>query len=171
MVRLPATSRHRGITYRSAIERLFLRWDRSNPADVAAKRAHSALMRKHSRRMQDERSHLEGSEAAVDQNFGGAISVMLLDEDAQRVREAFRAAYSRLADADRRARSLGEGSSAHPYHVMFDLRRLVEPELPMAEYFVFERSKLATERGVLGSSAKMVLSPRECQIAELLAKG
>ena len=167
----PASTRMRHITYRAAMERLFLRWDRRNPDDVAAWRAVEELMRSHSRRILDEAMSRPGAELFMPKNFGGSISVMLSDEDATKVREAFRAAYAVLAEADQRARTRTDSSTCNPYHVAFDVKRLWEPQPPMAEFFVLETTKLEEDRKVLLSSASKVLSPRELQIAKLLETG
>lgn len=167
----PASTRHRHITYRAAMERLFLRWDRNNPADIAAWRAVEEFMRAHSRQVVDDAARRPGAEMFAPKNYGGSISVMLTEEDAAKVREAFRAAYAVLAEADQRARGRASFSTAHPYHVAFDLKRLWEPQPPMAEFFVIEATILETDRKVLLASARRLLSPREFQIAKLLEAG
>lgn len=167
----PASTRRRHVTYRAAMERLFLHWDRNNPADIAAWRAVEDFTRAHSRRVVDETARRPGAEIFAPKNYGGSISVMLSDEDAAKVREAFRSAYAVLAEADQRARGRADSSAVHPYHVAFDLKRLWEPQPPMAEFFVIETTSLEKDRKVLLSAASRVLSPRELQIAKLLGAG
>ena len=167
----PASTRIRHITYRAAMERLFLRWDRCNPSDVAAWRSLEDLMRSQSRRILDEASSHPGAEQFMPSSFGGSISVMLSDEDATKVREAFRAAYAVLSEADQRARARPASSSCNPYHVAFDLKRLREPQPAMAEFFVIEQTSVEEDRKVLLAAAKRLLSPREFQIATLLGAG
>lgn len=167
----PASARRRDITYCAAMERLFLRWDRNNPADIAAWRAVEDFTRAHSRQVVDEAARRPGAEMFAPNNYGGSISVMLTDEDAAKVREAFRSAYAVLAEADQRARGRAGSSTVHPYHVAFDLKRLWEPQPPMAEFFVIEATSLEKDRKVLLSAASKVLSPREFQIAKLLEAG
>ena len=87
------------------------------------------------------------------------------------MREAFRAVYGILAEADQRARESGDPKACIPFHVTFNLIRLWEPELPMAEFFIIEKTNIDHDRVVLQSSAESVLSPRELQIAKLLESG
>ena len=167
----PATSRRRQVTYRSTVERLFLRWNRHDPADAAAWRSLGEFMREHSRAVEDAAAGRAGSEQFAPFNFGGCATVLLLDEDAARVRESFRAAYAMLADADRRARAGADPAAAKPYHVSFNKQRLWKAELPMAEFFVVEDTLHDRERSLLESGASTVLSPRELDIARLLERG
>lgn len=167
----PASSRQRQVTYRVAVERLVLRWNRRDPADAAAWRALGEFMRNHSRKVQDEASGRPGAEQFAPFNFAGCVSVLLLDEDALRVRESFRAAYAMLADADQRARESRDPANAKPYHVSFNQQRLWELELPMAEFFVVEETFHGQEQRLLESGASRLLSPRELEIARLLERG
>jgi DNA-binding CsgD family transcriptional regulator len=167
----PATSRRRQITYRSAMERLFLHWSRSDPEDAAAWRTLGTFMRNYSRKVIDETAERAGSEHFAPHSFGGSVSVLLLDEDALRVRDSFRAAYAMLADADQRARGCPDPTAAKPYHVSCNQQRLWEAGPPMAELFVFEDSFHDQERKLLESGPSKLLSPRERDIARLLGRG
>jgi DNA-binding NarL/FixJ family response regulator/DNA-binding MarR family transcriptional regulator len=171
VARVPASRRLRAISYRATVERLLLRWDRNKPEDVAAYRALSGLMRTYSRTVQDDAAGRPGAERFVNLNMDGVTSVMLLDEDAERVREVFRNAYSMLTNADARARGEGAASEAKPFHVSLSLTRLDEPELPMAEMFTVEAATPPERRQRLGSTASKLLSPREHEVAELLVAG
>lgn len=167
----PATSRRRQITYRVPMARLVLSWRRHDPADAAAWRALGDFMRQHSRRIEDDASGRPGAEQFAPFNFAGSTSVVLLDDDALRVRECFRAAYAMLADADQRARASAETSGAKPYHVSFNLQRLWEAKPPMAEFFVIEETGHDQEARLLESGASRLLSPRELDVARLLGRG
>ncbi|MEY3141662.1 MAG: Bacterial regulatory protein luxR family [Planctomycetota bacterium] len=167
----PATARRQKITYRAAMERLFLSWDRSDPEAAAAWRVLGESMRDYSRRVQDETTARPGSEQFSPSNFIGWSSVLLLEEDASRVRQAFRSAYALLAEADQRARSHSGTETAHPFHVAFTLMRMWELDLPMAEFFVIEKTNCEIDQRIVRSTAGRILSPREFQIAKLLESG
>lgn len=167
----PATSRRRQITYQAAMERLIVRWRRHDPADAAAWRALGEFMRDHSRKVQDEASARPGAELFAPFNFTGCVSVLLLDDDALRVRECLRAAYAMLAEADQRARSSADSPDAKPYHVSVNQQRLWEAQPPMAEFFVFEEASHDQECRLLQSGPSRLLSPRELDVARLLERG
>jgi len=167
----PATSRRRQINYGSAMDRLFLHWNRNDPDDAAAWRTLGTFMRNYSRKVIDETVERPGSEQFAPHSFGGIVSVLLLDEDALRVRDSFRAAYAMLAEADQRARNCPDPAAAKPYHVSCNQQRLWEAEPPMAEFFVFEDSFHDQERSLLESGPSKLLSPRERDIARLLGRG
>lgn len=167
----PATSRRRQITYRAAMERLFLRWSRDDREDGAAWRSLGAFMRRHSRSVVDAAAERPGAEQFAPHTFDGVASVLLLEEDALRVRDCFRAAYAMLAGADQRARRCPDPTAAKPYHVACTQQRLWEAEPPMAEYFVFEDALHGQERKLLESGATKLLSPRERDVARLMGSG
>lgn len=167
----PAETRRQETTYRAPMERLFLSWDRSDPEAAAAWRVLGESMRDHSRRVQDETTARPGSEQFSPSNFVGWSSVLLLEEDASRVRQAFRSAYALLAEADERARSRSGAETAHPFHVAFTLMRMWELDLPMAEFFVIEKTNCEIDQRIVRSTAERILSPREFQIAKLLESG
>lgn len=169
--RRPASNRVPKISYEAAMERLFLSWDSNDPEAVAAVRELRAFSIGYSRRIEDETAARSGSEKFDRFNFGGVSSVLMLKEDVSRLREAFRAVYGMLAEADQRARNSADPEACLPFHVSFNLLRMLEPELPMAEFFVIEKSSIERDRVVLESSADQILSPRELQIAKLLASG
>ena len=168
---VPATARRRQITYRAAMERLFLVWDRSKPEDVAAKDAVDDAMREHSRRVQDEAYGLVRAGALMPKNAHGAISVLLSEQDSMKVREAFRALYNLLIESDQRARRLPDSAGCTPYHIAFSQTRLREPQPPMAEFFVVDKESVHKDRTVFLESPSKLLSPRELQVAKLLAAG
>lgn len=170
-VKLPATSRRRHATYRSAIARLVIRWSRLDPSDAAASRELGRVMRAHSRRLQDEAGAPQANEQSAPLDYCGCNSVLLLDEDALRVRECFRAAYALLADADLRARERSEAGKARPYLVSFDLLSLRGSAPRMAEYFVVEESMHDHERRLLDDGAGTKLSRRELDVARMLERG
>jgi DNA-binding CsgD family transcriptional regulator len=170
-VKLPATHRSRHATFRSAMARLVIRWSRSDPSEFAASRELGHVMRAYSRRLQDEAVRRPNSEQSAPLDYCGCNAVLLLDEDALRVRESFRSAYALLADADQRARERQEAGKAKPYLVSFDLIRLQAPEPRMAEYFVVEEGMHDHERRMLDASASRKLSRRELDIARLLERG
>ena len=170
-VRHPATGRRRAITFRAAMERLVIGYSQRDPADVAAARALADLMRDHSRAVLDEASGRPGYERFAPFNYNGCNSALLLDEDALKVRDCFRAAYAMLADADQRARESPDAAAAKPYHVSFSLQRLWAPEPRMAEYFVIEETFHDHERRLLEESAGRTLSRRELEVARLLGRG
>ena len=167
----PATTRRRHVAYRAPMKRLYVQWDRSDPAGAAAWNAIGQHMRDYSRKVQDEAAKIPGAEQFAPLNYSAVLTATLTDEDAVRVREALRTAYVMLAEAGARARGLPDSSGCNPYHVNFNLWRLIAKPLPMAEYFVIERGTLANDRKVLESGASRVLSPREFQIARLLEAG
>jgi DNA-binding CsgD family transcriptional regulator len=167
----PATSRRRQVAYRAAMARLVLRWSRRDPADTAASRSMGTLMRDYSRKVQDDATGRPGYERLSNLNYSGCNSALLLDDDALRVRECFRAAYAMLADADQRARAAPEAGNAKPYQISFDLLRLWAPEPRMAEYFVVEEAMHDHERRLLEGSAGRALSRRELDVARLLERG
>jgi DNA-binding CsgD family transcriptional regulator len=167
----PASSRHRRTTYRTAMARLVLSWSRSDPADTAASRELAELMQRHSRQVQDDATRRPGYEQFGADNYTGCNSALLLDEDALRVRDSFRAAYAMLAEADQRARESAKTAHAKPYHVSFNLLRLWAPEPQMAEYFVIEETHHEHERRLIDGGASRTLSRRELEIARLLANG
>jgi DNA-binding CsgD family transcriptional regulator len=168
---VPANSRRRHFAYRASMVRLFLRWQRTDPSDAAAWRALEETMRNHSRRVQDDAAGRPGAEQFAPSNFGGSTSVLLLDEDALRVRESFRAAYAMLAEADQRARVAKGRNGVNPYHVSFKLQRLWEPELPMPEFFVIEETFHERDRRLLEAGVGTLLSPRELEVARMLEQG
>jgi DNA-binding NarL/FixJ family response regulator len=167
----PASGRRRHITYTVTRERLLLRWDSSDPRDVAAWRALGQFVRDHSRRVIDEAADRPGAERLISSGCSAAISVSLLEDDAQRIREALRSLYAMLAEADQRARDASEALRRAPYHLAFNLQQLWEPDLPMAEFFVLESKLIGHESQLLGQSARRLLSPREHEVAELLEGG
>lgn len=166
-----ATSRRRQITYRAAMTRLFLVWDRLKPEDVEAQRAVDDCMRDHSRRVQDEALRRVRAEGLQPKNVGGAMSVVLHQDDSMKVREAFRALYELLVEADQRARSGSDPSRCTPYHIAFSQMRLQEPESPMAEFFVVDKESVRRDPTVFMQAPGKRLSPREFQIAKLLEAG
>lgn len=167
----PAATRRPKITYQAAMKRLVLQWDRRDPDGVAASRALGDGMWKYSRRVIDEAASHAGAEEFEAPSISGQTSVVLLKGDVQRVRESFLATYAMLAEADRRARECPDPTQPIPFHVAFDLRRLWEADLPLAEFFVVERDTMENDRKVLESGASKILSPREFQIARLLEAG
>lgn len=168
---VPAAARRRQIAYRAAMERLFLVWDRSKPEDLAAKHAVDDSMRAHSRRVQDEAHGLVRAGELKPKNAGGAISVMLSDEDSAKVREAFRALYTLLVEADQRARSRPEPVDCTPYHIAFSQTRLREPQPSMAEFFVIDKDSARKDPTVFLEAPSKLLSPREFQVAKMLEAG
>ncbi len=169
--RIRATVRSREITYRAAMRRLFLVWDRNKPEDLAAKQFWEDSLRDHSRRVQDEAHALVREGVLRPKNAGGALSVMLSEEDSAKVREAFRALYTLLVEADQRARSLPDQSACTPYHIAFSQTRLREPQLAGAELVVLDKDSVRRDRTVFVEAAGRVLSPRELQVARLLEAG
>jgi DNA-binding CsgD family transcriptional regulator/DNA-binding Lrp family transcriptional regulator len=169
--RVPASRGRRQVSYRSAVKRLFLRWDRSDPEGVAAARTLGDSMRDHSRRIVDAAAARPGAEQFETISISGHSSVMLLKDDADRVRESYLATYAMLAEADRRARACPDQTEATPFHIAFDFRRLWEPELPMAEFFVSESALHDRERKLFEKGVAAILSPRELEIAKLLERG
>lgn len=172
LVRVLRPSRRGGrALYRVTRERLIVRWNRDDPGDVVAWRAFSKVMRDRSRRIIDDAVERSGAERLVQAGCSSAVSVSLLDEDAERVREALRSVYAMLAAADQRARSAPEAQGRTPYHVAFHLQQLWEADLPMAEFFIVESGRVSRESALLERSALRILSPREHEIAELLERG
>lgn len=168
---VPATARSRKITYRAAMERLFLVWDRSNPEAIAARQAVDDSMRDHSRRVQDEAESLVRAGKLEPKNVGGALSVMLSAEDSAKVREAFRALYTLLVEGDQRARSHPDLPGCTPYHIAFSQTRLGEPQPPMAEFFVIDKDSARKDPTVFLEAPSKLLSPREFQVAKMLEAG
>lgn len=168
---VPSAARRRQISYRAAMERLFLVWDRSKPEDVAAQHAVDDAMREHSRRVQDEAHGLVRAGTLMPKNAHGAISVLLSEQDSMKVREAFRALYNLLIESDQRARRLPDSAGCTPYHIAFSQTRLREPQPPMAEFFVIDKESVHKDRTVFLESPSTLLSPRELQVAKLLAAG
>lgn len=166
-----ATSRRRQITYRAAMTRLFLVWDRHKPEDVQAQRAVDDCMRDHSRRVQDEAVRRVRAEGLQPKNVGGAMSVVLHEDDSMKVREAFRALYELLVEADQRARSGSDRTRCTPYHIAFSQMRLQAPQSPMAEFFVIDKESVQRDPTVFMQAPGKRLSPREFQIARLLGSG
>lgn len=166
-----ASNHGRSLAYRAAMDRLFVRWDRGDPASAAAWRSLGRFVRDHSRRVIDEARDRPGAERAMERDCGSATSVMLSDADAVRVREALLAIYSMLAEADARARAGQATADVRPYHVSFDLQRIADTPLPMAEFFVMESGAMARDREALTAVAARVLSPRELEVARLLERG
>jgi DNA-binding CsgD family transcriptional regulator len=164
-------AQRRQITYRAAMDRLFLVWDRSKPEDVEAQRAVDTCMRDYSRRIQDEAMTLVRTGGLKPKNVGGAISVVLHEDDSMKVREAFRALYELLVEADQRARSGSDPARCTPYHVAFSQTRLREPQSPMAELFVIDKESVRRDPTVFMEAPSKVLSPREFQVAKLLEAG
>jgi len=167
----PASARRRQITYRAAMERLFLIWDRSKPEDLAAMHMVDDYMRDHSRQVQDDAVRLVREKRLEPRNVGGALSVVLGPEDSMKVREAFRALYALLVEADQRARSSPDLAGCTPYHIAFGQTRLLEPQPPMPEFFVVDKESVQKDRTVFLEPASKVLSPRELQVAKLLEAG
>lgn len=157
--------------YRTAMDRLFVLWDRNDPESAAAWRSIGKLMRDHSRQVVDRAIDRPGAEHAMHRSFVSATSVMLTDADALRLREAMISTYSMLSEADARARAGQAGGDARPYHVGIQLQHIAEMPLPMAEFFVMEATVMARDRASLGTAAHVVLSPRELEVARLLEGG
>jgi len=167
----PAAGRRRHVNYAVTRERLLLLWDSRDPRDIAARRALAGFVRDHSRRVMDDAADRSGAEQLGGSGVSAATSVSLLEEDAQRIREALRSLYAMLAEADQRARDAPESTRRTPYHLAFNLQQLWEPDLPMAEFFVLESKLIGRESQLLGQSARKLLSPREHEVAELLEGG
>lgn len=167
----PASSRRPKITYEAPMERLFVSWDSTDEEATAAWRLLRASGFAYSRRIQDEMTLGPGAEKFASQNIGGVTSVLLRKEDVSKLRETLREVYATLSAADQRARASADPEDCIPYHVAFNLVRMPESELPMAEFFVFEKTGFERERAVVESGADKILSPRELQIARLLASG
>jgi DNA-binding CsgD family transcriptional regulator len=170
-VRTPAGNGRREITYRATVERLVVSWDKTKPAEVAAERDMRMHARRYSRKVQDEALAKLDTEMLLSGGLEGVTSVMLLREDQSKVKRALAGIYLMLAEADARARASGAEFDARPFHFYVGLTLLPEPELPMAEVLGCEVSNLPATRHRLVSSARAVLSPRELQVAELLAEG
>ena len=166
-----ATARRRQIAYRAAMTRLFLVWDRLKPEDVKAQRAVDDCMRDHSRRVQDEALRRVRADGLQPKNVGGAMSVVLHEDDSMKVREAFRALYELLIEADQRARSGSDPARCTPYHIAFSQMRLQAPQSPMAEFFVIDKESVRRDPTVFMQAPVKRLSPREFQIAKLLEAG
>lgn len=172
LVRAIEASRYRRqITYRSAMKRLFLQWDRRDPEGVAASRVLGDCMWRYSRKVLDDAAVHPGAEKLETLSLTGQTSVMLLPDDAQQVRESFLAIYAMLAAADRRARACRDATEPIPFHVAFDLRRLWEPVLPMAEFFVNEFEFHGHVQETFSEGVAELLSPRELEIAKMLERG
>jgi DNA-binding CsgD family transcriptional regulator len=136
-----------------------------------ASRALGDCMWRYSRRVIDDAAIRPGAEEFETLSISGQTSVMLLEDDAQRVRESFLATYAMLAEADRRARECADPRKPIPFHVAFDLRRLWNPELPLAEFFVNELQLHEGEQAAYSTGLADLLSPRELEIAKLLESG
>ena len=76
-----------------------------------------------------------------------------------------------LVEADQRARSRPEPVDCTPYHIAFSQTRLREPQPPMAEFFVIDKDSARRDRTVFVEAPSKLLSPRELQVAKLLAVG
>ncbi len=153
------------------MERLVVVYDRASETDRALMRSMEGGMREYSR------SVIDGVESAKRTNPQGNIgiygvtSVLLLEEDACAVRDAFRSAYALLVEAECRARDSRIAAEARGYHVTVEMRELNEPELPMAEIFMVEQSIADENRRILNQAASMLLSPRELMVARALGEG
>jgi DNA-binding CsgD family transcriptional regulator len=171
VVMKPAATRRPKITYQAAMKRLFVQWDRRDPEGVAASRALGDCMWRYSRRVIDAAAAHPGAEEFETLSISGQMSVLLLKDDVQRVRESFLATYAMLAEADRRARQCSEPKEPIAFHVAFDLRRLWNRELPLAEFFVNESQLHEGEQARYSTGPADLLSPRELEIAKLLESG
>ncbi|MBI1302934.1 MAG: hypothetical protein GC172_03995 [Phycisphaera sp.] len=168
---IPASSRRREITYRAAMKRLFLKWDRHDPAGVKAAQVLGDSMRDYSRKLIAEAEVHPGAELVETLSLAGSTSVVLLRDDAERVRSALLSLYSMLMEADRRARAAEHADAAIPFHLAFDFRRLWQADPPWAEFVVSESESHDRTRDLFSASPAEVLSPRELEIATLLQQG
>lgn len=171
VVRQRASSRTGRVCYRAPMERLIVAFDRTSETDRTLMQAMEGGMREYSR------SVIDGAESVKRVNPQGSIaihgvtSVLLLEEDACAVRDAFRSAYALLVEAERRARESQVAAGARGYHVTLEMRELNEPERPMAEVFMVEQSIADENRKILHQAASMLLSPRELLVAKALGEG
>lgn len=168
---VPATSRRPEITYRSAMDKLFVRWSREDRESFECRRNVGEKMRSYSRGLVDDA--MQGPEAInlIQEQYCGALAVQLTVEDANRIRDAFRSVYTVLAEADRRTRAGEAAGKGIPYVISFDLVRLPKPDLPVAEFYLVEAGRFENERKVVESVASKLLTAREFEVAEHLAGG
>jgi DNA-binding CsgD family transcriptional regulator/DNA-binding MarR family transcriptional regulator len=100
------------------------------------------------------------------------------DEEGRRISGLIREVFGiLLAAKDRHAREHPDGSppppesGLHPYAVLFRLAAITRPVLPEANVVFSRPPKGETTESQQASAARGRLSPREREIAELLAKG
>lgn len=165
------TSRTKQTRYRAAMERLVISHDRTDEVDRELMRELGQGMREYSRSVIDGCESLRRTSAAGRIGIHGVTSVVLTEEDACAVRDAFRNAYTLLVEAERRARQSLDAVEKCGYHIGFEMRELNHPELPMAEIFVVEREFFAEHRDLFCNAASIVLSPRELEVARALDAG
>ena len=166
-----ASARTKHVVYRAAMERLVVSFDRSDEGDRELMRQIEQGMREYSRRVIEECSSIRRTEGKERVAIHGVTSVVLAEEDARAVRDAFRSAYALLVEAESRARNLPDAAVKTGYHLTFEMRALDQPELPMAELFVVEQAVFVEHKDLLCKAASIVLSPRELEVARALEAG
>jgi DNA-binding CsgD family transcriptional regulator/predicted transcriptional regulator len=171
VVRRRASSRSGRVAYRAPMERLIIVFDRASEMDRTLMRSMEGGMREYSRSVIDGAEPMYRTSPQGSIAIHGVTSVLLLEEDACAVRDAFRGAYALLVEAERRARESTASAQARGYHVTMEMRELNEPERPMAEIFMVEQSIADENRLVLCRAASMLLSPRELLVAKALGGG
>lgn len=171
VVKRRASARGRSVVYRSAVERLVVSFDETSESDRELIVKIENGMREYSRSVIDGCSSIRRDGGKVRAAVHGVTSVVLAEEDARAVRDAFRGAYALLVEAERRARESADTLGKNAYHLTFEMREVDRPELPMAEVFMVEQAVLAENRHLLLNAASMVLSPRELEVARALEAG
>lgn len=172
VVKHRASAKTRQVAYRAAMQRLVVSYDKGSEIDRALIRSMEGGMREYSRSVIDACCSVRRENSREYIGVHGVTSVVLLPEDARAVRDAIRSAYALLVEAERRARAAAaQGAETKGYHLGLEMRELDEPELPMAEIFMVERSLFDEHRKLLCGAASMVLSPRELEVARALDAG
>lgn len=187
-VRIRASARRRGITYRAVSERVMVQWDASSESHIGFLLQNRQAIRAYSRSVIDRNDTVEARGMPGLAKFRGHQSFTLTKAEAESIAQTLRNAWEFItrvealarerAAAARSARGQRKDASAppeevdeHPYHVALEFRPLKSPELPIADIGTWEKRALARELAYLSTAPGAVLTPREQQIAKRLADG
>ncbi|MFN9078820.1 MAG: LuxR C-terminal-related transcriptional regulator [bacterium] len=187
-VRVKAHAGRRQISYRAISANVVVRWDRTRPEQFETVQT----LRRRLRELAN-----DVFERNRDVGFTGTLKRPMLEdlhelsitrEEARAAHAALRAAAAALeqiatqakarragppsADAQSvDARTVDDAEGELPYQITIDMRPLAEPPPVIPEIGIWEAGGIAHELEYREKSPSALLSPRELQIAQRLAKG
>jgi DNA-binding CsgD family transcriptional regulator len=178
-VRLRASRTRKHIAYRSIATEVMLAWNPSVPEQRKAVQEFHLAMRSLSREIIDRHTAPEHRSSTPQACFFGYASVMLTTQEIDAVNRLLRAACAVIDEADIRAEERSRGTysgdigrdTEHPYHLAVEHRPLAHPEAPIPHFELWDERSVPREVARVTQSASTVLTPRELEIAKLLASG
>ncbi len=187
-VRLRATTRVRKITYRSVAEHVVIKVNRADPEQASFMTLGLSRIRAYSRGLVDS-VRPEALDARVQGlQLSGCLSLMLTVEEAEELKRVLRQAWAVLGEYSKRAwlGQRGEGRpegtvqpsdadaaerTRFPFHVSLEFHPLDATPLPLPEATSWSAESVAKEVEFVATAPAAVLSPRELEVARLLASG